>query len=154
MGRQDTDRTDTMHGSRTVLIIEPDVALQTLFIELLAAAGYEVVTALHSDDLRQIVHTSNPVVGLIAGGRRGGFTAGWQTAAALKAISRDLPLIMVTTNYAAVDEVGRTRRGGLFVAAIRKPFAIDDLIATLTRVSAAEHDDGTRRRLVSRDGDL
>jgi DNA-binding response OmpR family regulator len=112
-----------------LLVIEQDVAVQTLLVDMLSYAGYDVHVALHTDDVAHIVQEVNPALVLLSGGRRGTFASGWRTAYTLKQINPVLPLLMLSTNAAAVAEVGRTTRGRLFVAGLWKPFDVATLLA-------------------------
>lgn len=126
----------------TLLVIEYDAAVHVLLVELLQHAGYEVYTALHGDDLQDIVQQVNPSLAIISGGKRGTFAAGWRTAQTLKRAHAALPLLMLSTNAAAVAEGGRTTRGQLFVAGLQKPFAVDDLFLVVARWSQQEQLEG------------
>ncbi len=117
----------------TVLLIEHDPSLQILYSQVLRDAGYEVYPLTHNDDIVQAANWCRPVIALISGGQRGLFHAGWRAAEQLRAVQPTLPLIMISTNSAAVLEVGRTTRGQAFVAALQKPFGLDDLLTMIAR---------------------
>ncbi|MDP9309558.1 MAG: response regulator [Pseudomonadota bacterium] len=121
----------------TVLLIEQDPSLQILYSQVLRDAGYDVYPLTHNDDVVQAADRCRPALALISGGHRGLFHAGWRAAEQLRALHPTLPLIMISTNSTAVLEVGRTRRGQAFVAALQKPFQLDDLLATIARWTPA-----------------
>ncbi len=116
-----------------ILLIEQDPALQVLYSDVLRHAGYDVCELTHDDDIVATAARYQPVVALLSGGRRGLFHAGWRAAEQLRRAHPTLPLVMIATNSAAVREVGQTRRGQAFVAALQKPFELDELLATVAR---------------------
>lgn len=120
-----------------VLLIEHDAALQTILIDIFTHAGYRVCAAVTLDDMRAMVPWFQPEVVVIAGGMRGAFAAGWQAAQTITSLDPTLPLVMLTTNRAALAEVGRTERGRLFAAGLLKPFVLDELLATVARCRRA-----------------
>lgn len=120
----------------TVLLIEQDASLQVLYSEVVRSAGYNVIEITHDDDIVATATRCRPAVALISGGQRGLFRAGWTAAEQLKQVCPALPLVMIATNSAAVREVGQTQRGQAFVAALQKPFQLDDLLAILARYAA------------------
>lgn len=120
-----------------VLLIEHDATLQTILIDIFTHAGYRVCAAVTLDDVRAMVPWFQPEIVVIAGGMRGAFAAGWQAAQTLVGLDPTLPLVMLTTNRAALAEVGRTERGALFAAGLLKPFVLDELLATVARCRRA-----------------
>jgi DNA-binding response OmpR family regulator len=118
-----------------ILILEDDPFMQTLLVMLFQDAGYEVMTAMADDDLPVArAHLEIVVVGCDGPGT---FEQGWQVAESLR---RQLPaatMIMLSTNAAAVREVGHTARGCLFDAGVLKPFLVADLLACVTACHAA-----------------
>lgn len=116
-----------------VLLIEQDASLQLLYSEVVRSAGYTVIEITHDDDIVATAIRCRPAVALISGGQRGLFRAGWVAAEELKHVFPALPLVMIATNSAAVREVGQTQRGQAFVAALQKPFQLDELLTLLAR---------------------
>ena len=112
-----------------LLLIERDPLLQSLLIDIFTYAGYDVHAALHDDDLETIVVHFAPDIAVISGGTRGTFAEGWRVARQLRQTTPALPLVMLSTNGAAVAEVGQTERGRLFDAGMLKPFMLDELLA-------------------------
>ncbi|MDP9312933.1 MAG: response regulator [Chloroflexota bacterium] len=121
-----------------VLLIEQDPSLQVLYSDVLRNAGYNVYEITHDDDILYTSNMCRPAIALISGGPRGLFRAGWQAAEQLRRTQPTLPLIMIATNSAAVREVGQTLRGQSFVAALQKPFPLDELLAAVARYSSQQ----------------
>ena len=115
-----------------VLVIEDDEVLQSFLVELLTDAGYDVYTALHDDDVRAIASEVELALVLICGSKRGTFAAGWRVAQTLHEAIPRLPLLMLSTNPDALAEVGKTKRGKMFVAGLPKPFQVESLLTTIT----------------------
>ncbi len=111
-----------------LLLIERDPLLQSLLIDIFTYAGYDVHPALHGDDLQAKVERFVPDIAVISGGSRGTFAEGWRVARHLRQGAPSLPLVMLSTNGAAVAEVGQTERGRLFDAGMLKPFLLDELL--------------------------
>lgn len=120
-----------------LLLIEDDPALQTLLVDVFSRAGYEVFTAM-VDDYLYMVQEVDPVVMVLGCDGRGTFARGWEIAETLRREVPHLALVMLTTNSAAVAEVGITSRGMLFDAGLQKPFTVSELLASVNRVSQAE----------------
>ena len=121
-----------MHG-QSVLLIEHDPTVQLILIDMLSHAGYDVGAAVSPEDVRAIFTWCRPAVAVISGGSRGTFATGWQMAQYIAAHDPTLPLIMLTTNQAVLNEVGQTERGRLFVAGLLKPFDLHAFLATVAR---------------------
>lgn len=121
-----------------LLLIESDPLLQLLLLEIFSNAGYDVYPAAHDVDAISVVDEVVPDIAVITGGPRGTFATGWRTAARLHQARGGLPMIMLTTNEGAVREVGQTERGRLFVAGLRKPFAVDELLTLVAQWHPAQ----------------
>lgn len=124
---------DDLMNRCKLLLIERDPLLQTLLLEIFGDAGYDVYSAVDDDDAIAITEQVVPDIAIISGGPRGTFAAGWRTAERLRQVHAGLRLIMLSTNESVVEEVGRTERGRLFVAGVRKPFVVDKLLATVAQ---------------------
>lgn len=112
-----------------VLVFEDEAAVQVLLVELFARAGYQVLTAM-PDDCLERVGAFEPHVVLVGCDSRGTFERGWDVLERLRPLCPDASFIMLSTNYAVVQEVGHTARGRLFDAGLRKPFSVDELLTT------------------------
>ncbi len=119
-----------------VLLIEQDPSLQVLYSEVLRNAGFDVREITHDEDIVATADAYQPAIALISGGRRGLFHSGWHAAERLRQSHPTLPLVMIATNSAAVGEVGQTARGQAFVAALQKPFELDELLAIVARCAS------------------
>lgn len=128
-----------------VLLIEQEPALQLLYSEVLRDAGYDVYEITHDDDVVHAANSCRPAIALISGGCYGLFRAGWQAADQLSQAHPTLPLVMIATNSAAIREVGQTPRGQLFVAALQKPFTLDQLLATVEYYCVGQSASARRR---------
>ena len=117
----------------TILLIEHDLPLQLLYCDVLRGAGWDVYPTTHNDDLVAAAKRCRPAIAIISGGSRGLYHAGWRAAEALRHYDPVLPLVMISTNTAAVNEVGRTARGSLFVVALQKPFRLQELLDAVAR---------------------
>lgn len=116
-----------------VLVIEHDPTLQLILIDMLSHAGYDVRAAISTDDVRSIFTWCRPAIAVISGGSRGTFATGWQMAQYIAAHDPTLPLIMLTTNQAVLNEIGQTEHGRLFSAGLLKPFDLRAFLATVAR---------------------
>ena len=121
-------------GAPRCLIVEQDVQLLAVLVELFANAGYDVDTALDTDDLRRVAAGSRPHLAVIGDGACGTYDLGWRVARALKRVDPALPLIMLTSDYHALAEVGTTLRGRMFAAGLRKPFPVAELLSVAGRL--------------------
>lgn len=113
-----------------LLLIEDDAVLQTLLVDLLLLAGYDVSVAMPNDYL-YMVHEVKPEIMVLGCDGDYTFERGWKIAATVHRQHAGLVMIMLSTNRVTVQEVGRTSRGRLFAAGLEKPFAIDDLLGTI-----------------------
>lgn len=124
---------------RTLLLIEDDEDLQTLLTHLFRAQGYQVVAAPTSTAVGALLAGGSPHGAIVSGGRRS-FAAGWSVAQRLRAAAPTLPLLMLTSNAADLDEVGQTARGSLFAAGLLKPFQLTMLLDTVARMSTLKEE--------------
>lgn len=116
----------------TLLVLENDHALQTLIATILRQAGYTVHTMMPQDYLYTVQRLS-PMLVIVSCDRYGMPIPGWDLAYNLR---RELPqalLLMLSTDPEAVEEVGVTVRGQQFMAALRKPFLAEELLALVTQ---------------------
>ena len=121
----------------TVLVLEDDPMLERLLLEVLGEAGYQISAATPFDCLGKI-QACVPDVIVIACDDRGTFRCGWQVAYTLRQACPNSALIMLSTNWKAVQEVGHTSRGRIFDAGLRKPFSITALLQTVVACRTAQ----------------
>ena len=119
-----------------ILLLEDDPWLETLLLDVFREAGHQVCTATPEDCLFK-AQTFVPDVIVIGCDGRGTFRPGWQVAQILRQVCPNSALIMLSTNWEAVQEVGQTARGRAFDAGLRKPFSITELLQTVAVYRAA-----------------
>ncbi|HEY0738991.1 MAG TPA: hypothetical protein VGD69_28995 [Herpetosiphonaceae bacterium] len=113
-----------MNG-RVLLRIENNPDLQTYLTEQLRQGDYAVLTAIHPEDAVGVAARCHPHAAIICGNGRGTFANGWRTAHALRIAYPTLPLLMLTANTAALNEIGITQRGLWFAQGLRNPSHVD-----------------------------
>ena len=113
-----------------LLLIEDDAALQTLLIDILEHAEYDVAVAMANDYFYMVQEVQPKVLVLGCDGDYT-FDRGWEIAATLYRHYPELVMILLSTNRITVEEVGQTSRGKLFAAGLEKPFVIDELLQTI-----------------------
>ncbi len=113
-----------------LLLIEDDAALQTLLVELLELADYDVSVAMAYDYLFMVQETKPEILVLGCDGDYT-FERGWQIARTVRAYDPTTALVLLSTTPSVVKEVGRTPRGKLFVAGLTKPFTLNEFLETL-----------------------
>ena len=114
----------------TLLLLEDDQVLRSLLVEVFEDAAYQVFTAMPAGCVPGIQHAAPDIIVIGCDGC-GNFEPGWQVAQMLRQVFPATTMIMLSTNTEAVQEVGRTARGCLFDAGVRKPFALADLLETV-----------------------
>jgi CheY-like chemotaxis protein len=119
---------------RHVLVVEDDAAQASLLRIALADEGYavSVLGLVATDRVRAAVGRLEPDCVLLDGQSPGTYGSSWDTAAALRARSRPIPVLMLTANSLATMEAreatsDRSRAAG-FAAVLDKPFDIDVLL--------------------------
>jgi DNA-binding response OmpR family regulator len=135
-----------------LLLIEHDVALQTVLLDAFVHAGYDVAAAVGEHDMLSMLDSWQPDVAVIGGGARGTFVQGWSAAHALKARWPVLPLIMLSTNARVVAEAGQTERGRLFAAGLLKPCGLEQLLAVVEQNLQHQRNKDRPRVLPGRNG--
>ena len=122
-----------------VLIVDGDRDVSDLVRAVLTDEGYEVACLYEypGDAVVAAVGRLEPDCVILdsEAGPRPDYGSSWETAAALHARGREVPVIMFTAHVAATDEAeaGETERArkAAFAAIIRKPFDIDELVAAV-----------------------
>lgn len=132
------------HGerSRRILLVDDDQDLVDVVTAALVNEGYEVVVpdGLRPDQVERAVNGYEPDCVLLDSASRTEYGASWKTAARLRRRDRPVPTVMFTAHAAAGDEAeekesDRARAAG-FVAVLRKPFGLDDLLSVVGKASA------------------
>jgi DNA-binding response OmpR family regulator len=121
---------------RKILVSEDDIAIAVLLQQLFVEEGYEVAVAYSAAHAIRMAAAFRPQVVLIGNDGRGDFEPGWYAAGGLAKLVPDLPMIMLSTSDAALDEFGRTERGQRFAAALLKPFEVEELLNLVHRAAA------------------
>lgn len=116
----------------TLLVLETDRALQTLIATILGQAGYTVHTTMPEEYLYTVQRIS-PMLVILSCDRYGMSISGWDLASIVRRERPQTLLVMLSTDPASVEEVGVTARGQQFIAALRKPFLAEELLALVTR---------------------
>jgi DNA-binding response OmpR family regulator len=121
----------------TVLIVDDDPTLATLFVELLTQEGYQVNTLLDTSQraVQGAVERLEPQCVVLDGRGLLDYGEGWDTAAWLHQRDPVVPTIMLTGHRESVLEAQaqvspRSRTAG-FAAVLGKPFELDELVAAV-----------------------
>ena len=132
-------------GQRAVLVVEDDQALASMLGDALANEGYAVslLDLLDPDAVRAAVGRVEPDCVLLDGEGIRGYGESWDTAAALRARARPVPVVMLTANGPAVEEAREgtsdRSRAAAFAGAIGKPFVLDALLDAVAAAVGAGH---------------
>ncbi|HEX4744557.1 MAG TPA: ATP-binding protein [Candidatus Limnocylindria bacterium] len=128
----------------TVLVVEDDPVLRGLVVTLLAEAGYRTVSIAEHGRIAAAVERWKPSCVLLdgeldsAGARRS-----WADALAIRADHPSLPVLLFTGDREVIDEArtgtSERSRAAAFAGVVRKPFAIEELLATLANVVDTPH---------------
>ena len=125
---------------RRVLVVEDDEAIGELVETVLTEEGLTValLQPTSPETLREWVDREIPDCVLLDGGGTAGFGQSWQEAAWLGTHVPPIPVIMFSADWGASQEAraGQSARSqaAAFAAVLDKPFDLDALIATVTRI--------------------
>jgi CheY-like chemotaxis protein len=122
-----------------ILVIDDDRDMGEVVTAVLGDEGYQVTVLEHISD--ETVHAAigslEPDCILLDGVQAAEYAEAWATAADVRHRARPIPSIMFTAHRFDADEAiaGTSPRAveAGFSAVVRKPFHIDDLIATVRR---------------------
>ncbi|HUS14279.1 MAG TPA: response regulator [Chloroflexia bacterium] len=117
--------------ARFILIVEDDVALQTVLARVLEAHGYLVLTAGSLREARERLAV-RPVLVILDLGLPD--ASGWAVSAWMLSIGTPVPTVIITGGTPDADQLARFRP----VALLRKPFAIHHLLTVVAEHVAAE----------------
>lgn len=115
---------------KTILVIDDDREIAATVQTVLAAAGYQVITASNGQDGRRIIQSSRPdlVVTDMMMPRMGGFPV----LEFLSEMADPPPVIMMTANEGSRHKAYAEMLG--VVDYLRKPFAMEVLLESVARV--------------------
>jgi CheY-like chemotaxis protein len=131
---------DTPGPAARALVVEDEVDVREMLRLVLGGEGYVVTVAADGEAaLRALRSARFDVVTLDY--RMPGLS-GLETLARLKAVVPEVPVVMLS-GYLRDSEAHRCLTLGAF-AVVRKPFAIEDLLATIARARAAGSPAATR----------
>ena len=122
--------------AQNVLVVEDDAALSELVTEVLVDAGYRPLTIRDHALIAETVDRWQPRAVLLDGELHAtGESRSWRDAAAIRRAHPGLPVVLFTADMAAVTEarLGRSYRSRVagFAGIVAKPFAVEDLLATM-----------------------
>jgi two-component system response regulator MprA len=122
-----------------ILIVDDDPETRTLLSRVLAADGHAVETAPDGRTALEMVTASPPdllITDLIMPR-----LSGWSLFARVRRLAPTLPIIVISGSDPGLRHQGQSLPS--HVAFLRKPFALDQLLATVTRLLSEvwfEHD--------------
>ena len=134
---------------QTVLVVEDDAVLRGLVVTLLDEAGHRAVTLSDHRLIPEAVERWKPSAVLLDGELDTiGARRSWTDALAIRIQHPSLPVLLFTADEAAIAEARngtseRARAAG-FAGVVRKPFVVDEFLATLANVMTAPHPDSAR----------
>ncbi len=128
----------------TVLVVEDDAVLRGLVVTLLDGAGYRTVTIADHGLITSAVEQWKPSCVLLDGELDAvGLRRSWADALLIRAAHPSLPVLLFTGDEATVAEArsgtSERSRAAAFAGIVRKPFVIDDFLATLANVVGTAH---------------
>jgi CheY-like chemotaxis protein len=125
-----------------ILVIDDDRDVGAVVTAILQDEGYEVTTLDHISDeaVRAAIGRIEPDCILLDGAEAVEYAEAWATAADVRHRPRPIPTVMFTAHSIDAAEASqatseRAVEAG-FAAVLRKPFHLDDLIATVQRAVA------------------
>ena len=113
---------------RTVLVIEDDGPIAEMLVLLLGDAGYTVSVASTESEALEQARTLEPDLITLDLALPG--VSGTSLLRALRADGNDAPVVVISANP---DELAPTDRA-LAAAVIRKPFDVDEMLASVAHV--------------------
>jgi CheY-like chemotaxis protein len=124
-----------------VLVVENDPSVGAVVASILADAGHStvVLTSALPAAVRATVERHEPDCVLLDGASSIAYDTSWDVAAWLRGRLPPVPAVMFTVHADAGIEVRRevSIRSRDFAAVLDKPFELDDLLATVARVTSA-----------------
>lgn len=126
-------------GGARILVIDDDRDVGEVVTAILSDEGYDVTTLDHISDetVRAAIGRLEPDCILLDGVEAVEYAEAWATAAELSHRPRPIPTVMFTAHSrdAAEAQEATSRRAAEagFTAVLRKPFHLDELVATVER---------------------
>lgn len=135
---------DSQALQRTVLVVEDDAVVRGLVVTLLDEAGYRAVTLSDHRLIPVAVDRWKPSVVLLDGELdTEGARRSWADALAIRAQHPSLPVLLFTGDEATIAEArtgtSERSRAAAFAGVVRKPFIVDEFLATLANVVTTPH---------------
>jgi CheY-like chemotaxis protein len=130
------------HGSARILVIDDDRDVGEVVTAILSDEGYDVTTLDHISDetVRAAIGRLEPDCILLDGVEAVEYAEAWATAAELSHRPRPIPTVMFTAHPTdAAEALEATSERAIeagFTAVLRKPFHLDELVATVERAVA------------------
>jgi CheY-like chemotaxis protein len=130
------------HGSARILVIDDDRDVGEVVTAILSDEGYDVTTLDHISDetVRAAIGRLEPDCILLDGVEAVEYAEAWATAAELSHRPRPIPTVMFTAHSAdaaeALEAMSTRAADAGFTAVLRKPFHLDELVATVGRAVA------------------
>jgi CheY-like chemotaxis protein len=130
-------------SSPQILVIDDDRDMGEVVTAVLGDEGYRVTVLEHISDetVQAAIGSLEPDCILLDGVQAAEYAEAWATAAEVHHRARPIPTVMFTSHRFDAEEAiqGTSRRAveAGFSAVVRKPFHIDDLIATVRRAVAS-----------------
>ena len=125
-----------------ILVIDDDRDVGEVVTAILTDEGYEVTTLAHISDetVRAAIGRVEPDCILLDGVEAADYAEAWATAAEVSHRSRPIPTVMFTAHSMdateALEATSRRAAEAGFFAVLRKPFHLDELVATVERAVA------------------
>jgi CheY-like chemotaxis protein len=127
------------HAAPQILVIDDDRDMGEVVTAVLGDEGYAVTVLgqISDETVRAAIGSLEPDCILLDGVEAAEYAEAWATAADVRHRQRPIPTVMFTAHRFDADEAtqGTSPRAveAGFSAVVRKPFHIDDLIATVRR---------------------
>jgi len=129
-------------GGARILVIDDDRDIGEVVTAILGDEGYDVTTLDHISDetVRAAIGRLEPDCILLDGVEAVEYAEAWATAAELSHRPRPIPTVMFTAHSAdaaeALEAMSKRAAEAGFTAVLRKPFHLDELVATVGRAVA------------------
>ena len=129
---------------RTVLVVEDDAVVRGLVVTLLDEEGYKAVTISDHRLIPEAVERWKPSVILLDGELDAkGARLSWADALAIRDQHPSLPVLLFTGDEASIAEArsgtSTRSRAAAFAGVVRKPFVVEEFLATLASVVTTPH---------------
>jgi DNA-binding NtrC family response regulator len=130
-------------GAARILVIDDDRDVGEVVTAILSDEGYDVTTLDHISDetVRAAIGRLEPDCILLDGVEAVEYAEAWATAADVSHRSRPIPTVMFTAHSMdaaeALEATSKRAAEARFTAVLRKPFHLDELVATVDRAVAA-----------------